>query len=893
MANNFLKYSALTYDEILTQIQNKLNADSRFENFRESAISQTLVEVFAAVADLCNYYVERRAEECYFDTAKLKSSVILLARSLGYDVVRPIPASGKIKIRLSGNFKTDGGNPIFSVNEKLQIPYQSVFTYEGQKYVLKKTFTMQITQTMLTDMIRLGSSYESDYITVDLFGDDINIVQGEIKEKVIHGENNQLIGSKFQLYEINDTEFSNIYGSDDYDTPVTKVWVGNTKSSSTQFDIDRRSLINWESLESLQEGQTRDVCVIRTSKNEGIELIFGDSRYATMGADYNVGATTTFDNVYIQYLATKGSAGNKSGLSNKKINYSGKVYTSQKGIDITNKVNFYFNGNMTGGANLESIDDIRINAPNIYYTLDRLVTSRDYVTYLKSLTSPINIKNAIAWGEQEEIEKREVDAISKMFNIVLFSCVGSLYQTDSSPYNVKTKDDGLNTAVLDYDFDENSISKRNYFNVYSKQESISQLKEYETSANHWEMLGNGSSTETTQVYYYNTFEDSMTLNYKYTSINSDNAPTLSADASISVDISDFDGTVYTSDVSAMNILATRITSGLVAKNDLRGDHISNANYGNPSFGNVACQYDSDNSRFKIVHNADDECYIYYLSGTASDALGLTDQPPDRVFSTTTGLLDYDIVSVIDKLDTRSQVTIRNIYISPIIQNFDLNGTVYVNNLYDLQDTRVDVEDAIYNWLDVNADFNEEIFLSNIVEVIEQFPNVRYANVNLLPETLNGGPFYVSGSNAVINTYDTSATIYDEINTALISYLGEADDTDVSGSSDRLITYCGTTLQSYSYSWNVDINERTFFDTFVKTVFDSLKTVSYSFVYSQDFNKVMSDIHKDLLPIIRYNMLDTQGNIHKEYSGTSWLKGGYSLGNEVVKINCDLTFQYVS
>ena len=133
MANNFLKYSNLTYDEIVQQIRDKLNSDPRFQNFRESAIAQLMVEIFAGTVDLVNFNIERSAEEGFMDTAKRKSSVILLARSLGYVVTRPIPANTSIKIKLKGDFRD-----LISSSDKLQIPAQSIFTYNGLKYLLKK-----------------------------------------------------------------------------------------------------------------------------------------------------------------------------------------------------------------------------------------------------------------------------------------------------------------------------------------------------------------------------------------------------------------------------------------------------------------------------------------------------------------------------------------------------------------------------------------------------------------------------------------------------------------------------------------------------------------------------------------------------------------------------------
>ena len=78
--------------------------------------------------------------------------------------------------------------------------------------------------------------------------------------------------------------------------------------------------------------------------------------------------------------------------------------------------------------------------------------------------------------------------------------------------------------------------------------------------------------------------------------------------------------------------------------------------------------------------------------------------------------------------------------------------------------------------------------------------------------------------------------------------------DTSGMSEKNINYNYNTLQNYQLGWNNLICERTFFENFTKTVYDNLLVTASDFCESQDFIDVMSDIHKDLLEIIRFNIL---------------------------------------
>ena len=88
MAKQFLNYTDLTFNEIVSQVNDRLREDpeKRFDSFLESSVAQTMIEIFAASTDMTNYYIERRAEEQFLDTARLKSSVIQLSKILGYVV---------------------------------------------------------------------------------------------------------------------------------------------------------------------------------------------------------------------------------------------------------------------------------------------------------------------------------------------------------------------------------------------------------------------------------------------------------------------------------------------------------------------------------------------------------------------------------------------------------------------------------------------------------------------------------------------------------------------------------------------------------------------------------------------------------------------------------------
>lgn len=936
MADNFLKYTELTYDTIDAQIRDKINADTRFDNPRESAIFQTITEIFAGTTDMVNYYIQRRAEECYFDTAQLKSSIILLARQLGYVVTRPIPAKSRLKIVLDGDF-TGVFDTTPGADNKIQLPYYSKFSHDGNDFVLIDTFTFNVSDTLVNEMIASGSDFEMDIIE-DSFGNQISIAQGIIKEKTVIGNTNIQVGSNFQVYKFEDKDFSNIYGDEDYFfNDVTRVYVGNVKDSTTQYQIDRRSLINWESLDSNDLSTASKVCLIRTTPDEFVELIFGDGAFAAKGA------LTREDNIYIQYLATQGKNGNNVGVIDEKVNFSGKIFTNT-GVEITDKVKFKLYANIVGGSDIESNDSIKYSAPQIYYSLDRLVSKLDYINYLKSLNSPIDVKNAIAWGEQEERDRAGVFADIKMFNVSLFSVVGSLYNLDNDIYTVKTRYAGLNEAVLDVDYDPYSIHVQSYFNVYTRQAIAHQLKKYDVLYYYKRLVG-GLPLSASPVYYRDAYNTNGILNFTYATDIVDNASNISTSGTVTVDFSSLTNT------STMSDVAGKINDEISTFNDVRANSFDNANYNSVAFDNgsdAIVGWDNENSRFTFTFGVDSQCYIASAFGVMAEDLNLS-QSMETIANLESEEMSGKITDVIGKLDTRAQMNIKNIYVSPIIHNFNLEGNVYVKALHDKEALRTEINNSIYSWLNINADFNMPIRISNIIELIDRNPGIVYADIKIVPEDITNGvnnkdnKYYYEWQDQTINPYG------EELAWVFLSYIdGFLNGTSTYKTVDELrtfynsVVFTGAGIQipiSFSYileekKYNIHnyINERNFMNDFMKNLFDFLllkaeeqteaaigeDTNNYTYVdingvtvvnyrrfigynlpqslfnsfnrfyavtNDSDFIKAVTKIHKDLSYIIKLNMIDSFGNIEVEYDNeNNYVRGGYSLGSEIVKIS---------
>ena len=896
MAQNPLRTVNNSYADIMAQINGLMAADPRFPNLRESDVGQFNNEMFAGVTDIILYMLQRRSEECYYDTAQLRSSVTTLSRMFSYDITRPIPAQSKLKIVVKGPL-------VVAKDDKIQVPYMTKFNANASDFVLLQTMTYNVSQTD-SETLAAGGTIE---ITQDSFGNDITIVQGVIKERVIEGSTNYQVGSTFQSYLIDDSTFSDLYGTpnDIFFNDVTRVYVGSNKydgpltdPNATSFQIDRRSLINWENIansKALSSNDAARICMMRTDKAGGVEVKFGDDLFARMGAK------TQTDNVYVQYLSTQGSAANKIGVIGNKVTMSGKIYTN-KGLDITSKVTYELYGNIINGADVESIESIKNYSPKIYYSLDRIVSKDDYINYLKTLTTPVLIKNAIAWGEQEQKER---DAFSdiKSFNIAFFSVLGSLYNIDSSPnptYTVKTGSD-LDSAVLDVGYTEGGIQDQCIFNVYTRQLMAKQLKQYRNKDDWFKVIyGVKQEGFTADEFEAIKLGGNQGLTFTYKAYDVENSSNIQVTDFVICDLNTGNAT----DTQSVRLgkVAASIQTAINALNDKRGNETENGNYGRPAFGGCIVRFEESTitvngsvqttyPRLVIEFNKiSNPCYITLFStGTLADYCMLSDvNAIDVWYSASATPMDYDngkINTVVKKLDDKCTVTTTNIYTSPTVHSFKAIGDVYVKPLYDKEDIKRQLSNTVYTWLDQNADFGVNIRSSNIIEMYETNNAVQYLTFDIVPEGKN---YFIS------DTYDfrqiwlsDSLVPYPKLtgalNTAAYPYYA------LHGRNGQVAS---PKIEMFT--------EREFYEGFCKTAWKNiLPYLTGGSLYDAEvtayvFGSPTATISSDLSPMfvnllenvkrtwdysIKANMINTYGNIELANN-----KGGYSMGNEIVKLD---------
>jgi len=661
MGKNFLSYTNLDYDSIKKSLQERLAQDSRFNNFSESSFYAILSEIFSATTDFTNYYIERRAEESYLDTAKLRSSVSLLSKMLGYVIRRPTPATTQIKITI----KTLPAGAV--VGSQLNIPQFTSFVLGAYNFINPNSLIYNVTQDDITYFASIPNYFkELNYYSTEpglegrMFADNefqetsymkpITLIQGTPSQYTIPAFSNPLVNTRYQKYTIKDKKFSNIYGSEDFgydvNTGITTVGsnITRVKIAGNDFVIDRKTLMTNAALSennNYGDGARNYYCVMKTNLDDGVEISFGDDIISS------IGAKNSSDDIVIDYLSTEGSAANQTGVVGRIID----IQMPTLGNFLKSNIEIKLNKNVTGGLDIEDIESVKLNAPGNYSSMDRCVTPKDYISFIKTLFyNSEEIKNAIAWGEQEESKENGVANI-KLFNVVLFTFLIDIYKKSNSGYVGIKADDEIGVTLSDND----------YFNTIVKSDSTTPLKK---------------STLTT---------------------------------------------------------------------------------------------------------------------------------------------DKDLLNIYDKLYSRSEISVKNLYISPTIRDFNLVGNVYINPLVDKNSTTTKINNAIYSYLSNNLDFRTPLYISNLIDVVESFSEVKYADISLDSNQLYVDKFVTtttSDSQDIIDDVPSGAPINSTVwfNDKVVGYVFKSSIVDKESS----------TLREYSKDL-----EKTPYDIYVSSLPNIIDTSYYT------------------------------------------------------------------
>ena len=341
-----LRVTELDFDTIKENLKTFLNQQSEFTDydFEGSGLS-VLLDILAYNTHYQAYYLNMVANEAFMDTALLRDSVISHSKVLGY-----VPYSRKAP-RAVINFTA---NTNTTTEATLTIP-------RGFRF-----FSNEID----------GVSYS--FVTLD----EIRVTKSNTSFTFLNLPiyEGQLVAYSFN--QNNSTNPKQIFVLPDSEVDTTTLTVSVQPSST-----NTQSFVYTYAPDAGDTNTESEVFYLQEGRNQRYEIYFGDDVIGKKIPDGSI--------VNVTYLVTNGTAANKA---NNFVD-AGQTLGDSLGNSITD---FTIDpiSEASGGAERESVDNIKFAAPLQFTTQNRLVTFKDYETYIQK-TYPI-VDSVSVWGGEDE-----------------------------------------------------------------------------------------------------------------------------------------------------------------------------------------------------------------------------------------------------------------------------------------------------------------------------------------------------------------------------------------------------------------------------------------------------------------------------------------------------------
>lgn len=306
----------------------------------EGDFGLVLVELFSYMGDILSYYTDRAQFENYLPTATQRESILNLSYMLGYLPHSGSPANGTVSLTT-----VSGTTGAVVVPVGLKIATNRVEQIDGP--VVYET----------TQSVTLPANPNGDAVPIS-----VAVVEGTTRSGVLLGTSDGTPGQVFALPN------SGVYR----DTIV--VYIEDPTGSIVLQPDGGGSTVNvqqWLQVDRLL-GQTGAGRVFESRLSASTSnVFFGD------GLSGDIPPTGL--RVYAKYRYGVGAWGNLPAGATRNVDANGDTTLSAVRVAASG-ANAYLSSAMVGGADEESNQSIRENAPLSFRSQERIVTKQDYVS---------------------------------------------------------------------------------------------------------------------------------------------------------------------------------------------------------------------------------------------------------------------------------------------------------------------------------------------------------------------------------------------------------------------------------------------------------------------------------------------------------------------------------
>ena len=353
----YTQVNNLDFADIKTAIKEYMRAETEFTDydFEGSVISQ-LVDVLAYNTYYTAFNANMVVNELFLDSSTLRDNVVALAKQIGYA-------------------------PKSITAPKAAINLQLLFTgNSAPSTIILKAGTGFITNydNTLYEFI-VAEDYRKEVVNGTATFNDLPVYEGSLildKTTVDTSLNNQRF----------------IINNSGADISTLKIKVFEAANSTVSNTYEKADNI-------LSVGSTDRVFFLSEVEDEKYEIFFGDGVLGEKLSNSNV--------VEISYVTTSGSSTNGA----KTFTFNGTITDGDgNSVSAPFSVNTLTTSSVaSGGAEIESVSDIKFNAPKYFGSQNRAVTSNDYSAIVRKIYPAIS--DIIVFGGEEQ----EPPAYGKVF----------------------------------------------------------------------------------------------------------------------------------------------------------------------------------------------------------------------------------------------------------------------------------------------------------------------------------------------------------------------------------------------------------------------------------------------------------------------------------------------
>jgi hypothetical protein len=339
-----LRVTELDFDTIKQNLKNFLKQQSEFTDYDfDGAGLSILLDILAYNTHYNAYYLNMVANESFLDTALLRDSVVSHAKTLGYT-----PYSTRAPVAIIN----------FTIDSTTTTPATATLP-EGYAFLSNQIDSKAYNFVVLNDTTVTKSNTQ-------FFFENLQIFEGQlITYSFIYDQGS----NPKQVFTLPDTNI---------DTTTIKVVVNPSSSNTATATYTKVTDV-------LDISSTSEVFFLQEERDGNFQIYFGND---VVGKALPDGAI-----VSVTYLVTAGTEANKA---NNFVATATVVDSLNNGLsDFTiTPVSA-----ASGGADRESVDNIKFSAAARFSTQNRLVTFKDYETYI--LNNYPNIDSISVWGGEE------------------------------------------------------------------------------------------------------------------------------------------------------------------------------------------------------------------------------------------------------------------------------------------------------------------------------------------------------------------------------------------------------------------------------------------------------------------------------------------------------------